>query len=136
MADKEKISGSGGCAGCGLDSLVSIACVGGGAYLGYCHAKGLPVDPQVQKLIVYGPAAVGGVLGGIVGGLGFGIVGGAVGVMTKEEGSLKSKIGRGTLGAAGGGLVGTVLCGTISAALKEAQMAIGYGLGYLVGKLF
>ncbi len=113
-----------------LSQILSPVYFLSGAYLGYCNATGLPVDPAVDIAIKTGSAAVGGTLGAIVGGIMGAAGGGVLGV--KKDKHLESIV----RSAMVGGCVGAATLGTVSAVISELEMAAGYVCGYIAGRAF
>src|SRR3989338_1523985 len=132
MSDQER-STTVSCGG-GVISFASFVAAG---YAGFAYSTGMTIDPVLYKALLFGPTAAGtaiNTLGGLlVGGVGGGIIGGAVASEAKD--SLESIVGGGALGAA----AGSVAMGGCAAGCSVVQYgisaAVGYGLGYLVGRV-
>lgn len=116
------------------DLILGIASVGAGAYHGYCDAKNIPLTQEnLEWNLTYVPTIVQGVIGavnfGLVGLMGGGIIGGVKG----------NKLSTKLLGAGGGAIAGTALGagvgGVFGGGIGALQTLIGYGAGYLTGKI-
>lgn len=137
------------------DSILSLLSIGSGLYHGFCDAKNIPFDSAMtEDLLTYGPtvlaAGVPTVVSGLAGlviGSGFGtFIGYEVGkdcVKLDDSKIMKnSKITASTI--AGTGITGTVGTGigVVSGAIaggaikRGVQTTIGYGAGYVIGKVF
>jgi hypothetical protein len=127
-------SGSSGTSATNL--FLGLASVGAGAYLGYCNARGIPIDQEnLHNALKYGPTLIRGAHGGVVGGLLGAGVGGYLGGTSGYGSSALEKIAKGTGGAVAGGALGATAGGTIGAAVGGIQTLVGYCIGYMAGAI-
>jgi hypothetical protein len=126
-------SSSGGC----WSSLFNILSFGGGAASGFMHAKGIDITPEYwNNVILYGPATLATVANTIVGVAAGSVVGGTAGALASKTGSISDKVAGATLGA-GSCAVGAGACSAGCSIISYGIMtAIGYGAGYVTGRLF
>ncbi|MBT3690687.1 hypothetical protein HOG16_00400 [Candidatus Woesearchaeota archaeon] len=90
--------------------------LGAGGYHGFCDAQGIPIDKEgAEFALKYGPTFLRGGEGAIKGGL--------VGLI-----SFSSAAAMGTTG-------GVIVGGIWGSATGAVQTLIGYGLGYVVGRI-
>ena len=129
---EEKSSISSGPSATGL--FLGVASIGAGAYLGYNHSQGIPIEKEnLEFALKYGPAIVQGGLGATIGGIVGLISGGAIGATSGYNDSALEKIAKGTGGAALGTAAGAGLGGAIGGIKGGVQTLIGYGIGYAAG---
>jgi hypothetical protein len=113
-------------------SLVALASVGCGAYVGYCNAKGLPVEHEFA--LKYGSTIAHGVVGAPI--LATGLVAYAFDALNNLGSNKKDplkKVGSGTSGDLG--IFMLLGWGTIIPSLGALETAVGYGIGYAAGKV-
>ena len=120
----------------GTGLLLGVASMGAGAYLGYHHSQGIPLEEENLELaLMYGPALVRGGLGALHGGL-TGLTGGAVmGATFGWEDSTLERVAKGAGGAIIGTLAGASIGGIKSGIKGGVHTLIGYGFGYVVGHM-
>jgi hypothetical protein len=114
--------------------LLSMLALGAGAYHGYCSAQGIPMQSEsLHNFVAYGPtalraaySAIGPALLGFVGG-------GAGGAAAGRTGIESLVLGGG--GAAVGTLGGAAIGGAVGAIKGGLQTIVGYGIGYVAGKI-
>lgn len=124
-----------GSSGGGL-GLLTLASLGAGAALGFCHAQGITIEKQtLEDMLTYGPAIVQGAGGALTGG----IIGGMFGIeafarlIENSRLPVFKKVATAACVAGIGAVSLGGLGGVIGAALGALETVVGYGAGYAVG---
>ncbi|MDD5012225.1 MAG: hypothetical protein PHQ66_01085 [Candidatus Nanoarchaeia archaeon] len=142
-----------------LNLCLGVTSIGVGAYHGFCDAKKIPVLPEdLELVLVFGPAIVRGTVGTVMGGFGGAKFARAIVKksldsevnisVTKDnqsighyESQLREIIGKNAEEKMIMGVeydckkMGRLAGGTIGVVKGGVQTLIGYGLGYLTGKI-
>ncbi len=117
--------------------LLTLASLGAGAALGFCHAQGITIEKQtLEDMLTFGPAIVQGAGGALTGGIIGGILGAtaAATVITENSNSCVLKKVAAAACGAGIGAVGLGgLGGIVGVAVGAFETVVGYGAGYIVG---
>jgi len=119
-----------------ISTFISVAALGAGAYHGYCHAHGIPIEKKnLEFLLKYGPAIAGAAIDSVLMGVA-GAIGGGMLAETHSyvhENKIATKIAKIAGGAVAGTAAGAVAGGVFGGGVKLVQTLIGYGIGYGVG---